>query len=231
MKRIFMLLALLIMVSVISKGQVIISILFGEKLNSEKMMFGLVLGNCWNSMSGYSKGSAQSNFTLGTFLNLKLNQHFFIQIDALAKYKTGAKGLPVYSLNDSLLDSMFYNGSVQRVISCLGLAPTIQYRFWKKCNLELGPQVLLRIKAKDNFVASNEGGDLKFEKNISSAATRFDFGVTGGVSWQFNKGKGIKICMRYYEGVVDLFQSEQGKNATRNVQLNVYIPVGREKAE
>lgn len=221
----------LLMISVITKGQVLISILFGDKLNSEKIMFGLMIGNSWNSMSGYAKASAQSNFNLGLFLNIKLGQRFFIQFDALAKYKTGAKGMPVYSLNDPLLDSMFYNGSVQRVITCVGLAPTIQYRFWKTCNLELGPQVLLRLKAKDNFVGGHEGGDLKFEKDLADAATRFDFGVTGGVSWQFNKGKGIKICMKYYEGLVDLFQSEQGKNATRNVQLNVYIPVGREKAK
>jgi hypothetical protein len=219
----------LLLVSVTLQGQVIISILFGDKLNTDKMTFGLMLGNSWNSMSGYSKADAQSNFSLGLFLNVKLNQRLFIQFDALAKYKTGAEGLPVYSLGDPVLDSMFYSGSVQRVISCLGLVPTIQYRFWKNCNLELGPQVLLRLKVKDNFTAGNEGGDLKFEKDISSTATRFDFGISGGVSWQFNKGTGVKISMRYYEGLVDIFHADAGKNATRTVQLNVYLPVGREK--
>ena len=211
------------------KSQVIISILFGDKLNTDKITFGLMLGNCWNSMTGYATASAQSNFNLGLFLTVKLKQRFFIQFDALAKFKTGAKGMPVYTLGDPVLDSMFYSGSVQRDISCVGLVTTIQYRFWKNANLELGPQVLLRLKAKDTFVGSQEGGDLKFEKDISSSATRFDLGVTGGVSWQFGKGTGVKIGMRYYEGLIDLFHSEQGKNATRTVQFNVYVPVGREK--
>lgn len=230
MTRIIVAIALLL-VSVTLKGQVIISILFGDKLNTDKITFGLMIGNSWNSMSAYSKAKAQSNFNLGLFLNLKLDQRFFIQFDALAKYKTGAKGMPVYSLGDPVLDSMFYSGSVQREITCVGLVTTIQYRVWKYCNLELGPHVLLRLKVKDNFTGSNEGGDLKFEKDISSTATHFDFGICGGVSWQFNKGTGVKIGMRYYEGLVDIFHAEPGKNAARTFQLNVYLPVGREKTK
>jgi hypothetical protein len=218
-------------VSVTVNGQVIISILFGDKLNTDKITFGLMLGNCWNSMSGYAKASAQSNFSLGLFLNVKLKQRLFIQFDALAKFKTGAKGMPVYTLGDPVLDSMFSGGSVQRELSCVGLVSTIQYRIWKNGNLELGPQVLLRLKAKDIFVDHQEGGDLKFEKDIGDAATRFDVGITGGISWQFSKGAGVKLGLRYYEGLIDLFQSEPRKNATRTVQFNVYVPVGREKAK
>jgi hypothetical protein len=228
MKRIVVAIILLT-VTVTVKSQVIISILFGDKLNTDKITFGLMLGNCWNSMSGYATASAQSNFNLGLFLNVKLKQRFVLQFDALAKFKTGAKGMPVYTLGDPVLDSMFYNGSVQRAISCVGLVTTIQYRCWKNVNLELGPQVLLRLKAQDTFIGSHEGGDLKFEKDIADAATHFDLGVVGGVSWQFSKGTGVKIGMRYYEGLIDVFQSEPGKNATRAVQLNVYVPVGREK--
>lgn len=230
MKQIVVAIAIL-MVSVTVKSQVLISILFGDKLNSEKITFGLMLGNCWNSMSGYAKANAQSNFSLGLFLTVKLNKRFFLQFDALAKYKTGAKGMHVYELGDPVLDSMFYNGHVDRVINCLGLVTTIQYRFWKYCNLELGPQVLLRIKAKDTFNGNHEGGDLKFEKDIAGETTRFDVGVSGGVSWQFNKGAGVKIGMRYYGGLIDVFENDPGKNATRNIQLNLYIPIGREKTK
>jgi hypothetical protein len=219
------------MVSVTAQGQVLISILFGDKLNSEKMTFGLMLGNCWNSMSGYATTSARSNFSLGLFLTFRLNKRFFLQFDALAKYKTGAKGMPVYALGDPVLDSAFYNGSVDRVINCLGLVTTIQYRLFKYCNLELGPQVLLRLKASDTFIGSHEAGDLKFEKDIADEATRFDVGVSGGISWQFNKGAGVKAGMRYYSGLIDVFQHEPAKNATRNIQLNLYIPIGREKTK
>jgi hypothetical protein len=56
-------------------------------------------------------------------------------------------------------------------------------------------------------------------------------GVSGGISWQFNKGVGVKLGMRYYNGFIDDFQNEPAKNATRNIQLNLYIPIGREKTK
>src|SRR4051812_11626713 len=93
--------------TVTTHSQVLISILFGDKLNTDKMTFGLMLGNGWNSLSGYPTVDAQSNFNLGLFLTLKLKQRLFIQFDALAKYKLGAKGLPVYTLGDATLDTIY----------------------------------------------------------------------------------------------------------------------------
>jgi hypothetical protein len=228
MKKIIAL-TVLFLISVTIHSQVLISILFGDKLNTDKLTFGLALSNAWNSLSGYSKVDAQSNFNLGIFLTLKLKQRLFIQFDALAKYKSGAKGLPVYSLNDPLLDSMYQYGSLQRSINCLALITTLQYRFWKSLNVELGPHVSLRLKTIDVFSADHEEGKLQFEKEVSDATTRFDFGATGGISWQFNKGTGVKAGVRYYTGLVDMFPSDEGQNATRSFQINVYIPIGREK--
>jgi Outer membrane protein beta-barrel domain len=230
MKKIFSVLGVLL-ITATTQSQVIISVLFGDKLNTDKITFGLLLGNAWNSLTGYSTADAQSNFNLGLFLNWKLEHRFFIQFDALAKFKLGAKGLPVYSLGDPILDSIYRDGTLQRTINCLALATTVQYRVWKYLNAELGPQVSLRLKASDLFKADHEGGSLKFEKDISASATRFDVGVAAGLSWQFNKGTGVKTGVRYYNGFVDIFNSDEGHNLTRTIQLNLYIPVGREKAK
>jgi len=213
------------------RSQVLISIIFGDKLNSDKMIFGLMLGNGWNDLTGYSTSTMQSNFNLGLFLNLKLRHKFSLDFNALAKYKLGAKGLPVYSLNDPLIDSIFQYGSIQRTISYLGLVATLQYRCWKDLCIELGPQVILRTKARDIFKTAHESGDLKFEKDIASSLTRFDFGAMGGISWQFNKGTGVRIAARYYAGLIDIAPSEAGMNATRSIQVNAFIPVGRQKAK
>jgi hypothetical protein len=211
-------------------SQVLISILFGDKLNTDKTTFGLMLGNGWNSLSGYSSADAQSNFNLGLFLTLKLKQRLFIQFDALAKYKLGAKGLPVYPLGDATLDTIFQHGSLQRSLSYLGLITTIQYRIWKCLNVDAGPNVTIRTKALDVFHADHEQGEQLFEKDRKDATTRFDFGIATGASWQFSKGKGLKLAVRYYWGLVDLYPSDNGTNAARSFQLNLYIPIGGKKA-
>jgi hypothetical protein len=210
-------------------SQILISILFGDKLNTDKLTFGLTLGNAWNSLTGYSKADAQSNFNLGIFLTLKLKQRLFIQFDALAKYKSGAKGLPVYSLNDHVLDSIYQNGSLQRSIKCFALNPTLQYRIWKYLNIEAGPHVSLRLKTIDVLIADHESGKQQFEKDMSDATTRFDVGAMGGLSWQFDKGTGLKLGVRYHLGFIDMFPSEDAQNATRSFQINVYIPIGKAK--
>lgn len=219
----------LLLITVALHSQVLISILFGDKLNTDKMTFGLVLGNAWNNLTGYSKADAYSNFNLGIFLTLKLKQRLFIQFDALAKYKSGAKGLPVYSLDDHVLDSIYQHGSLQRSIKCFALNTSLQYRIWKYLNVEAGPHVSLRLKTIDLLGADHESGKQQFEKEVSDATTRFDIGAMGGLSWQFDKGTGLKLGVRYHLGLIDMFPSDNGQNATRSFQINVYIPIGKAK--
>ena len=216
-------------ITITTHSQVLISIIFGDKLNTDKMTFGLMLGSAWNSLTDYSEVSAQANFNLGLFLTFKLEQRLFLQFDALAKYKLGAKDMPVYSLGDATLDTIYQHGSLKRSISYLGLNTTIQYRIWEYLNVEAGPNVTLRTKAKDIFEVSHELGDQFFEKDMKDATTHFDFGVTTGLSWQFSKGKGVKLGVRYYWGFVDLYPADAGTNAGRSLQVNVYIQIGGKK--
>ena len=216
--------------SITGKSQVIISLLFGDKLNSEKISFGLLVGNGWNNLTGYSTSSWASNFNLGLYLGIKMSDRMFVQFDAMAKYKLGAKKLPVYTLHDEALDSLFASGSVERDIKYLSLATTFQYRFYKYFNLEVGPQISIRIKAMDVFSVSRSGGDLKFEKKINDATSLFDVGAAAGISYQFIKGNGVKIAFRYYYGFVDVILGNSGNNANRSLQVNGYIPIGRGKA-
>ena len=227
-KKLFLLICLGLF-SVAARSQVIISLLFGDKLNSEKLSFGLLIGNSWNDLTGYKKSDLISNFNLGLYLNLKMGDKFSLQFDAMAKYKLGAKGMPVYSLHDEALDSLFAAGNVERGIKYLSLITTAQYRVFNYVNLELGPQISLRTKAMDIFSVQRAGGDLKFEKNISDQATRFDIGVIAGLSYQI-QGNGVKIGVRYYWGLIDIFPSDPGVNENRSIQISGYVPVGRKKA-
>src|ERR1700742_403342 len=93
-----------------AKSQVVISLLFGDKLNSENVSFGLLVGGGLNNLTGYQRSSWLPTLNLGLYLGFKLNDRVFLQFDAMAKYKLGAKNLPVYSLHDEALDSLFAQG-------------------------------------------------------------------------------------------------------------------------
>jgi len=215
--------------STIAKSQVILSLLFGDKLNSEKLSFGLLVGNSWAHLSDYKTSSSLSNLNLGLYLTLRMNERFFLQFDAMAKYRLGSKGLPVYQLHDEALDSLFATGNVGRQINYLGLVATAQYRMFNYVNIEAGPQIILRTKVKDVFYTDRNDGTLKFEKDISGSATRFDIGAMTGISYQI-RGNGVKFGVRYYFGFIDIFPQDPGSNTNRSFQICGFIPVGRKKA-
>ncbi len=126
----------LFLLTVTTQSQVLISILFGDKLNTDKMTFGLVLGNGWNNLTGYTESDAQANFNLGIFLTFKLQERLFLQFDALAKYKLGAKrNAGLYELGEQLFEKDMKESTT---LFDVGLATGTSWQFSKGKGLELG---------------------------------------------------------------------------------------------
>src|SRR6478609_475394 len=97
-------------------SQVIIALLFGDKLNSDKLEFGLAGGLNLSHISNISDTKNRSGFNLGLFLNIKLDDHFFLRVEAVPKFPTGVSEMKPYSLNDPGLDSLLEEGHVTREI-------------------------------------------------------------------------------------------------------------------
>ena len=114
-------------------SQVIIALLFGDKLNSDKLEFGLAGGLNVSSISNFTDTKTRNGFNLGLFLNIKLNEDFFLRVEAVPKFPTGVTKLKPYSLNDAGLDSLLYDGNVAREIKNIGLPVLIRYRIRTSC--------------------------------------------------------------------------------------------------
>src|SRR3954466_8859109 len=67
-------------------SQVIIALLFGDKLNSDKLEFGLAGGLNLSHISNISDTKNRSGFNLGLFLNIKLDDNFFLRVEAVPKF-------------------------------------------------------------------------------------------------------------------------------------------------
>ena len=98
-------------------AQVIISFLLGDKLNSDKVDFGLDGGLNWSTINGLPNANLLTGFNLGFFFDTKMkNPAWMWNTGVIVKSPMGTEGLPVYSLNDVALDSAFAGGSVTRKI-------------------------------------------------------------------------------------------------------------------
>jgi hypothetical protein len=228
-KLLFPLLALL-MVGQLAKGQVLISLLFGDKLNSPTLKFGLDGGLNFSTLSNVNPSKYQTGFNLGFYFDLllKKEKNWYLHTGVLVKSPLGADGLNPYSLNNKSMDSLFQNGSVSRQLRYFNVPALVRYKF--KCQLfvELGPVISILYKANDVFNADiKEKQDLTFKNNILDKCNRIDVGGEAGIGYHLLKGTGVNLGVRYYYGFVDLIKNNPDKpQFNSSFYLFASIPIG-----
>jgi hypothetical protein len=214
-------------------SQVIIALLFGEKLNSGKLEFGLVVGpsvtNLTNSESDYRVGLA-----LGLFFNIWPANKFSIHAEMSPKSAFGAKNIAPYSLGNDSLDHFFEQGSVERIIKTMNLTILARYSISPHFFVDAGIQPDILYKPKDIFTADFNENELTYTQELDDRFTRLDFQVAAGLFYKFKPDKGsMGIGLRYVRGVTDIDKFLKGTQSNIAWQLHVTIPIGavpKEKA-
>jgi hypothetical protein len=221
-----------------ANSQVVISLLFGDKLNSEKVKFGLDGGLNYSDLITKSSDSTEDyrGFNLGFYfdIQLKKNSNWYLHTGLLLKSPMGADGLPTYSLNNPELDSTYKNGSIHRQLKYVNVPLLMRYKFNNHLFVEAGPMVGVMTKATDVFYETvNEDKDLSYKKNIYDDCNHFDVGGMAGVGYHLMKGNGMNLGMRYYAGFTNILK-DGSLEAQKNNSLYLYvsIPIGAgEKAK
>lgn len=229
MKKTF---AILLMVTLCysAPAQVIIALLFGEKLNTGKMEFGLVvspaLTNITNQESEYRNG-----LNLGLYLNFRPDKRLSLHVEGTAKGSFGAEGIKPYSTQNDSLDQLFASGSIERKIKAFSLPVLGSYHLTELFFAEAGFQANMRLKAKDLFTTEVMENDLEYTTDVTEQFTWLDFGVTGGLYYKFRKDrKSMGLGVRYFYGLTDIDKITQGIQANSAWLFNITIPVGAGKA-
>lgn len=222
---------LFVFLTTVSHGQVIISLLFGDKLNSGQVEFGLDGGVNYSWQTNTPYGKSFPTFNLGFYFDIKTKYpQWLIHTGVIVVGSMGAGGLPVYSLNNPDLDNSFAGGSVDRSLSYFNV-PFMAKRKLKNWYVEAGPNFGLLYGAKDTFQATVGGNDLTYEKDIMNQYRRLDAGVVVGIGYRLMGGNGMNIGVRGYQGFVDVLEVNPGPSVrNQSLYLTVGIPVGAGKA-
>jgi hypothetical protein len=131
-----------------ANSQVLISLLFGDKLNSENIEFGLEGGFNFASLDGVSSKSKRY-FNIGFYFdfNIKQDPTWVFNTGVIVKSTMGAKDIEVYSLNDEDLDSAFEGGTIERRISYWDVPFVLKRKINDRIYIELGGMAALRYTA------------------------------------------------------------------------------------
>ena len=216
-----------------ANSQVLMSLIFGDKLNTGKIEFGLDGGINLSNMSN-TEGNMAANWNLGFFFYIDLTEKSFLHTGVLVKSQWGTNNLNPYPTGDDDVDSlMLGEGTMDRKISYFNVPITYCHYVYNGFFLEGGFMVGLRTKATDEMTAtSTAGDDVIVQVDIRNQMTRLDAGLLGGIGYKFQKGLGISVGVRYYYGLVEAHTDNWGdKHNNSNLFFFITAPIGKGKAQ
>ncbi len=228
----YLLVALMLLCIQSVNSQVLISLIFGDMLNSPKVEFGLEGGANFSNISNLEGAKYRTDFNLGFYFDFKLkNPAWMINTGVIVKSTMGADGLAVYSLNDPVLDNAFAGGHVDRKINYFNVPIMIKYKFDNNIYVKAGTQLGLLGKAFDEFQSDFEGEKLEYKKNIRDQIHVVDAGLAIGAGYRLMGGNGMNIGINYYHGLVTLMKGDaSSKQYNRSFYITAGIPIGKGKA-
>lgn len=228
MKKMFYIASLMLCCH-LGSAQVIIALLFGDKLNTDKLEFGLAVNPCWTNISGI-ESTRKPGISLGLYFNVKINDYLIFHPEFIAKGSFGGKDIPTYATGNDSLDALFSSGSILRKTKSFGMPLLIRTPIKGKVQAEAGVQINWLLKTKDIFEAKVNGNDLEYTTEISDQITTFDVGVLAGLLYKLKKDKGMALGVRYFYGMTDVMKTLENTQRNDAWLITISIPVGAGKS-
>ena len=212
-------------------SQVLISLLLGDKLNSDKIEFGLEGGANFSHISSLQSTKYLPTFNLGFYFDIQIKKSWRLHTGVLVKSNLGTKDLSTSDLSQLQASTYNASGTYSQNISYFLVPVLAKYQFKNRIYLEAGPQAGLMSTAWVEFKSDSNDTSAKIKEKNTDRIRRFDFGVVGGLGYKFQKTHGVTIGVKYYYGCVDVYKDVAGNNNNNAFFIKLNIPIGAGKKE
>lgn len=229
MRKIIIIVCLLIF-GLVGQSQVLITLLLGDKLNSDGLEFGLEGGINWTQISGMETNNFARKWNLGFYFDIRLKNQWYLNTGVLVKANMGVDNLTDNDLAN--LNATIYTSDTSgRIAGSYGqkmnyfLVPAlIKYKFKNRIFVAAGPQFGLMYKSWVQFDSDVEGNDAIIKEYNRELINKIDVGIMAAAGYSLEKGPGLTIGVKYYEGFVHVYKNSN----TRNRSFFVYatLPIG-----
>ena len=215
------------LLSIQSEGQVIISLLFGDALNTEKIEFGLVGGFNRSYIVDIEESNGLNSFNLGFYFHILLEGNSYLSTGVLVKSNVGARGMSTYPIGDPDFDSVFQNGELTKQINYFYVPILWHQRFNQRWYIEGGFQTGLRNRAYDIFTIDDNEGEIQYTRDVRDQYKRFDIGLMGGFAYKWKKQiKSISSGINYYYGLSNVSNVDGLTIKNSSLYFYVKVPIG-----
>jgi hypothetical protein len=215
----------------LTRAQILITLLFGDKLNSEKLEFGLAAGFNASFLTNYDNTRWNYGPMLGMYFNWMVTENLHLHPEILPLNKLGVRNIPFTSSGIAEVDSALADFSSSRQISYITIPLLVRYRVVSGLFVEGGPLLSLRSGGKDIYEKKADDGDVTITKEIKKDLKYFDFGLSGGLHWRFVKN--MSLGVRFSYNFVDVSRTDTEIEDSQNAYLQTVfnIPIGAGKAK
>jgi len=216
-----------------AQSQVLITLLLGDKLNSEGLEFGLEGGMNWTTISGLDTEDYARKWNLGFYFDIRIKNQWSLSTGVLVKSNFGVDKLSdndlisIGATNYNTLDTTTLEGDYSMKISSFMVPVLIRYKFKNHIYAEIGPQFSVMYKSWVEFESDIEGRDAIIKEYNKEKINKIDVGIMVGAGYRLFNGTGWTIGAKYYYGFVDVFKDVSGtKNSSIYLKLNIPIGAG-----
>ncbi|WP_340112107.1 porin family protein [Maribellus mangrovi] len=215
----------LILVSATAQSQVLISVLFGDKLNTEGIEFGLEGGFNYSNIRGFDNDAGLMKFNLGYYFDIRMKNAWYFHTGLQCLYNMGMSKLSDNDIEFLDATKLEYPGDYSQNIYVFYLPMLAQYRFKNYTYLEAGPQLGWMYSSFVQFKSNYEDRNINIKDYNNSLRNWFDGGIAVGVGYKFMKGEGWSIGVRYYQGFTNVFKEVSGSR-NNSIYFVCKIPIG-----
>lgn len=214
-----------------ARSQILIALVFGDKLNTPNIEFGLNVGGNFTTLKNYPDASYQNGLNLGLYFNFKLSDHIYLHPELQFVNQMGGGGVNTYDLPGSEWDDETLETWRKLNYGTLVLLP--RYKLTNQLYFEAGIHGSLLMTANDLFkIEPDEKAELSFKKQIRQEIARMDAGFDVGLGYKFKQGEGVNLSLRYSHGFINTIKDDNlPAEYNRGFHIQVGIPIGVGKAD
>jgi hypothetical protein len=225
MRKVQTILCFLMLFGSAAHSQVLISLLLGDKLNSDKIEFGLDGGFNWSQINGLDSNSSYRTFNLGFYFDILLDDKWSVYTGVLVKSQMGANELTQQDLAFLEIIPQEEDGTYSQRLNYFLIPALMRYNFPNRIYLEAGPQFGLMHKAIVEFESETDDREIRIREFNKDKINKIDVGISGGMGYRLSPRKGMSIGLRYYYGFVNTYKGESGTNNS-SLFLKLTLPIG-----
>lgn len=208
-----------------AQGQVLIGLLFGDKVSSDRFHLEFNVGANFADLSGVEGTKLKPGFTLGLGGEWRFAGDFMLQPELVPFYSTGAKNLPTGAFDvPPALDSLVSDVSAERRTGYFAIPVLVKYgALGRQLHIGAGPQIGFLTSGTDR-IQGTINKDITVEEDIEDKLNSTDAGIVFNLSYKLQPSFGTGINVRYYLGLTDTIKDNPG-DAIYNRVLSVFVSV------